>query len=129
MRMKKILSAMVMAIAVLIGSPVLDLPPSAVSVAHAQDVWAYGSSNGDQFFVMSETIQKYSDGGINCRVKTVVNGKEWDVKTYNFMPRYSNGVIVDWNYARAVGSGWEDLGLASKNPFAWNVINVCLRYA
>lgn len=128
MSIKKIFAAMMMGAALVTVSPAVDVPPCAMSVAHAQDVWAYTRSDGVQYYVMSETIKKYNDGGINCRVKTVVNGQGWDVKTYNFLPCYSNNVLVDWKYSRAVGGGWEDLGLVSSNLFAKSVINICLRY-
>ena len=128
MSIKKVVAAMMMGAALVAVSPVVDLPPYAISVAHAQDVWAYTRSDGVQYFVMSETIKKYSDGGINCRVKAVANGQAVNAKTYNFTPRYSNGVLVDWNHARQTGVGWEDLGPVGSDPFAKSVINVCLRY-
>ena len=46
MSIKKVVAAMMMGAALVTVSPVVDLPPCAMSVAHAQDVWAYSDNSG-----------------------------------------------------------------------------------
>ena len=131
MSIKKIFAAMMMGAALVTVSPAVDVPPCAMSVAHAQDVWAYSENSGGanwQYYVMSETVKRYSDGGINVKVKLVRNGQGHSVKTYNFMPRYYNDGSKDWKWSRQTAGGWEDLGFASNSPLGQSVINVCLRY-